>query len=149
MRAVVQRVKEAKVIVAGEIKGQIGKGLLIYLGVDNNDDINDVKYMVEKIINLRIFEDKEQKMNLSLLDVKGELLVVSQFTLMGDCRKGRRPSFTAAGNPKKAEKLYNKFAEYCGEKNIRVETGVFQANMMVNSINRGPVTMLVDSKKTF
>lgn len=149
MRAVVQRVSEAKVDVNNEVSGEINKGLLVLLGIENEDDNNDVKYMVEKIINLRIFEDEDEKMNLSLLDIKGELLVVSQFTLLGDCRKGRRPNFMNAAKPDKADELYKIFVEQAANSGIKVETGVFQEHMMVSLINDGPVTILVDSKKAF
>lgn len=149
MRAVVQRVSRANVSVNNEITGEIDKGLLVLLGVEENDDLDDVKYMVEKIVNLRIFEDENEKMNLSLLDIEGELLVVSQFTLLGDCRKGRRPNFMQAAKPKKADELYNIFVEKSKEKGIKVETGVFQEHMIVNLSNDGPVTILVDSNKNF
>ncbi|AOY76951.1 D-aminoacyl-tRNA deacylase [Clostridium formicaceticum] len=149
MRAVIQRISEGKVTVGGQITGEIQKGLLVYLGVGHEDTIDDIKYMVEKITNLRIFEDENDKMNLSLIDVGGKLLVVSQFTLMGDCRKGRRPSFIEAGRPEEAEKLYEMFVDYCRNQGIEVATGVFQTHMMVHAINDGPVTMLIDSKKTF
>lgn len=149
MRAVVQRITDGKVVVEEKVTGQIDKGLLVYLGVGNDDSIQDVKYMAEKIVNLRIFEDEEEKMNLSLLDTGGKLLVVSQFTLFGDCRKGRRPSFTDAAKPETADHLYNEFVKLCEEMGVQVETGVFQAHMMVHSINDGPVTMLLDSKKLF
>ncbi|SCZ07221.1 D-aminoacyl-tRNA deacylase [Alkaliphilus peptidifermentans] len=149
MRAVVQRIKEGKVVVDNTTSGEIGHGLLVYLGVAEGDTIEDVKYMAEKLINLRIFEDDNEKMNLSLLDVKGEMLVVSQFTLLGDCRKGRRPNFTEAAKPDTADALYMEFIKLCRQMEIKVETGVFQAHMMVHSINDGPVTILVDSKKDF
>jgi D-tyrosyl-tRNA(Tyr) deacylase len=149
VRAVVQRVSRANVSVNNEITGEIDKGLLVLLGVEENDDLDDVKYMVEKIVNLRIFEDENEKMNLSLLDIEGELLVVSQFTLLGDCRKGRRPNFMQAAKPEKADELYNIFVEKSKEKGIKVETGVFQEHMIVNLSNDGPVTILVDSNKNF
>lgn len=149
MRAVVQRVNYAKVSVDNEIKGNIKQGLLVFLGVSDEDDFSDVKYLSDKIVNLRIFEDADEKMNLSLGDVKGELLIVSQFTLYGDCRKGRRPNFTEAGNPRHAEKLYNDFVLYCKELNFTVQNGVFGANMKVELENDGPVTLLLDSKKLF
>ncbi len=149
MRAVVQRVCESKVEVNGNITGDIKKGLLALLGVENEDDFNDVDYMVEKIVNLRIFEDEDEKMNLSLLDIKGELMVVSQFTLLGDCRKGRRPNFMNAAKPDKAKELYGDFVEKANKAGVNVETGVFQEHMMVSLINDGPVTILVDSKKGF
>lgn len=149
MRAVVQRISNGKVEVNEKVTGQIDRGLLVYLGVSSEDDEEDLKYMVEKIINLRIFEDSDEKMNLSLTDIKGKILVVSQFTLMGDCRKGRRPNFTEAARPEKAQELYEIFIKECKLKNIEVETGVFQAHMMVHSTNDGPVTVLIDSKKNF
>ncbi|MEW9121280.1 MAG: D-aminoacyl-tRNA deacylase [Thermotaleaceae bacterium] len=149
MRAVVQRVKQASVVVEKQIVGKIDKGFLVLLGVEDEDNIKDVEYLVEKIIHLRIFEDENEKMNLSLKDIQGELLVVSQFTLFGDCRKGRRPSFSTAAKPDKANTLYMKFVEQCKENGLKVETGVFQAHMEVNLCNDGPVTMLIDSKKNF
>ena len=149
MRAVVQRVKEAKVVVEGKTVGEIGHGLLVFLGVEQTDEIEDAEYLVSKIINLRIFKDSEQKFNLSLIDVKGEMLVVSQFTLLGDCRKGRRPSFSDAAPPEKAQKLYEDFMELVAKNNISVASGEFQAMMDVSLVNDGPVTMLLDSKKLF
>ncbi|WP_026475762.1 D-aminoacyl-tRNA deacylase [Alkaliphilus transvaalensis] len=149
MRAVAQRIKEGRVEVAGEVTGAIDGGLLIYLGVGQEDTSQDVKFMAEKLSNLRIFEDEEGKMNRSLLDVGGKMLVVSQFTLYGDCRKGRRPNFTDAGKPEVADQLYLEFVNTCKEMGIEVQTGVFQAHMEVHSINDGPVTMLIDSKKGF
>ncbi|MCC5911532.1 MAG: D-tyrosyl-tRNA(Tyr) deacylase [Clostridiaceae bacterium] len=149
MRAIIQRIKEGKVVVDQETTGEIKKGLLVYLGVGHEDTVEDIKYMVQKISNLRIFEDEEEKMNLSLLDIDGEMLVVSQFTLMGDCRKGRRPNFTEAAKPQYAESLYEVFVSHCRGLGINVATGVFQAHMMVDAVNDGPVTMLIDSKKVF
>jgi len=150
MRAVVQRVKKAEVRVEGRVTGKIDNGLLIFLGVGQDDDRKDLEYMADKIINLRIFEDADGKMNLSVLDVGGSVLVVSQFTLYGDCRKGKRPSYSSAARPEVAEKLYEEFIEYIrGKYNIKVETGQFQAMMEVDLVNDGPVTLLVDSKKTF
>ena len=149
MRAVVQRVNYASVKVDGEVKGEIKKGLLVFLGVCDEDDISDVKYLTEKITNLRIFEDDDEKMNLSLKDVNGELLIVSQFTLFGDCRKGRRPNFTSAGKPQHAEEMYNEFILNCKELNFTVQSGVFGADMKVSLENDGPVTLLLDSKKLF
>ena len=149
MRAVIQRVKSASVTVDDITKGQIDQGLLIYLGVEEGDDSKDVQYLAEKICNLRIFEDSDGKMNRSLLEEKGEILAISQFTLLGDCRKGRRPSFSRAGDPEKANQWYEKFVEACREQGIPTETGVFQAHMLVSSINDGPVTIMIDSNKSF
>lgn len=147
MRAVVQRVSESRVLVDGNKVGEIKKGLMVLLGVSNRDTYEDVKYMTEKIINLRIFEDADEKMNLSLLDVGGELLVVSQFTLYGDCRKGRRPSFIEAARPEIANELYMKFVEDCRGFGVKTETGTFQADMKVDIVNDGPVTLIVDSER--
>jgi D-tyrosyl-tRNA(Tyr) deacylase len=147
VRAVVQRVKQATVIVEGNEVGRIDKGLLVFLGVGQEDTHKDISYMVSKIIHLRIFEDSEGKMNLSLLDSNGEMLVVSQFTLFGDCRKGRRPSFSQAALPQKARDSYNEFIKEVHKLGIRVASGVFQAMMEVSLINDGPVTLLLDSKK--
>lgn len=149
MRAVVQRVKEAKVEVDGEIVGSIAGGLLVFLGVGEEDEEKDLDYMVDKVLGLRIFQDENDKMNLSLLDVGGELLVVSQFTLYGDARKGKRPSFTASAHPEKGESYYEEFIQRAREKGVKVETGVFGAHMHVDLINDGPVTILLDSKKNF
>lgn len=149
MRAVVQRISQGKVVVDEQVTGAIDKGLLVFLGVTKEDTIQDVKYMAEKIVNLRIFEDENEKMNLSVMDAEGKILAVSQFTLFGDCRKGRRPSFTEAAAPEMADELYKAFIDECEKLGVKVETGVFQTHMMVHSINDGPVTMLIDSKKTF
>ena len=149
MRAVVQRVKEAKVVVDGKTVGEIGRGLLVLLGVEQTDEEKDAEYLVSKIIHLRIFKDSEQKFNLSLVDVKGEMLIVSQFTLLGDCRKGRRPSFTDAALPEKAKELYEYFISSVAKNNIPVASGEFQAMMDVHLLNDGPVTMLLDSKRRF
>jgi len=149
MRAVLQRVTRAQVTVDNEIIGQIEKGLLVFLGVGLDDDSKDISYMADKIVNLRIFEDANGKMNESLLEQNGELLIVSQFTLYGDCRKGKRPSFSSAGRPEDAEKIYNSFVECCKGYGIKVETGKFQADMKVDLTNDGPVTILLDSKKLF
>ena len=150
MRAVVQRVKRAQVRVEDSITGKIERGILILLGVGEDDENKDLEYIADKIINLRIFEDNDDKMNLSVLDVGGEALVVSQFTLYGDCRKGNRPSYSKAARPQKAQDLYNRFIEYVSNKySINVESGIFQASMEVDFINDGPVTLMIDSKKTF
>ncbi|TYB91496.1 MAG: D-tyrosyl-tRNA(Tyr) deacylase [Kosmotoga sp.] len=148
MRAIVQRVNSACVKVDEEVVGSIKKGLLVLLGVEKNDSENDVEWMADKIINLRIFEDENDKLNLSLKDIGGELLAVSQFTLLGDARKGRRPSFTEAAPPEKAQELYRSFIQKT-EKNVTTETGIFQAYMSVSLTNDGPVTILLDSRKKF
>ncbi|HNR04108.1 MAG TPA: D-aminoacyl-tRNA deacylase [Bacillota bacterium] len=147
MRAVIQRVNSGSVAVDDKIVGSIGKGFVVLLGVNEKDTEADVLYMVDKTVNLRIFEDDNEKMNLSLLDIKGELLVISQFTLYGDCRKGRRPNFMSAARPEKAEELYNEFVKKCRELGVKTETGTFQAYMKVNIENDGPVTVIVDSEK--
>ena len=149
MRAVIQRVSRAKVTVGDGITGEIGKGILILLGVSVKDSEKDAAYLLEKTLNLRIFEDAEDKMNLSLLDISGELLVVSQFTLYGDVRKGRRPSFIEAAPPEKANALYEYFVAEARKKVERVATGKFQAMMDVELVNDGPVTILLDSEKQF
>jgi D-tyrosyl-tRNA(Tyr) deacylase len=149
MRAVVQRVIEAKVSVDRETVGEIGNGLVILLGIGQEDDERDMEYLANKIINLRAFDDENGKMNLSLLDTGGELLIISQFTLYGDCRKGKRPSFDKAARPQIAEILYRKFIKYCQDFGIKVETGKFQTVMLVEIKNDGPVTLIVDSKKEF
>jgi D-tyrosyl-tRNA(Tyr) deacylase len=146
MRAVVQRVKQSSVKAGNEIVGQIGSGLLVLLGVARGDTASDANYMVNKIINLRIFEDQDGKMNRSLLDTGGELLAVSQFTLLADCRKGRRPSFVDAAEPQQATDLYEKFVDLVREKGVSVQTGRFQAMMEVALINDGPVTIIIESR---
>ncbi len=146
MRAVVQRVKESSVTVEGDIVGKIGAGLLVFLGVSKEDTIGDVDFLADKILNLRIFEDENKKMNRSILDIGGEMLVVSQFTLLGDCRKGRRPSFTNAAEPDMANELYEQFVEKVSNKGITVGTGRFRALMDVHLINDGPVTLIVESR---
>jgi D-tyrosyl-tRNA(Tyr) deacylase len=149
MRACVQRVSRAEVTVADESVGRIGLGLVVLLGVALDDRSDDARYLAEKIVELRIFPDDEGKMNRSLADVRGALLVVSQFTLYGDCRKGRRPSFIAAAPPGQGEQLYREFAEAVRSKGIEVATGRFRAHMEVSLVNDGPVTMLLDSQKLF
>ncbi|MCR8745480.1 D-aminoacyl-tRNA deacylase [Romboutsia lituseburensis] len=149
MRAVVQRVSSSKVTVDENVTGEISKGLLVLLGVTHEDTSKDVDYMIDKILNLRIFEDDNEKMNLSLKDVGGELLVVSQFTLYGDCRKGKRPSFSNAARPDVAIPLYEEFIKKAKEQDVVVGTGEFGAHMMVDLTNDGPVTILLESNKSF
>ncbi len=149
MRGVVQRVKCAKVTVDNEITGSIDHGILLLLSVEDNDDEKDLEYMCDKVVNLRIFEDEDDKMNRSLLDVGGSILVVSQFTLHGDARKGRRPSFIAAARPDKAIPFYEKFIQNMKDQGIKTSSGKFGADMQVELVNDGPVTILLDSKKTF
>lgn len=149
MRAVVQRVSSASVTVAGEVTGRIERGFLVLLGVADDDTEDDVIALAQKIVGLRIFEDEAGKMNLALADVGGGMLVVSQFTLLGDCRKGRRPSFVRAARPERAEQLYRSFVAEVRGQGIAVETGRFQQHMDVASVNEGPVTLLIDSRKTF
>ncbi len=148
MRAVVQRVNKSSVKIENKIISEINKGLTVLLGISEDDEHSDIDYMVDKITNLRIFEDAEGKMNLSLFDIKGELLVVSQFTLYGDCKKGRRPSFVKAARPEKAEEYYDTFVKKCSQAGINTKTGVFQAEMIVSIENDGPVTIMLDSEKT-
>jgi len=149
MRAVVQRVKESRVEVKKRVVGQIGPGLLILLGVGQEDTVKDCEYLANKVSNLRIFSDEKGAMNLSLLDTGGAALVVSQFTLWGDCRKGRRPSFVKAAPPDMAEELYEHFVELLKRKGLVVATGIFQEMMDVHLVNDGPVTLLLDSAKAF
>jgi len=149
MRAVIQRVHEARVEVSGRTVGAIGRGLLVLLGIENSDVEGDADYLVSKMVHLRIFEDGDQKFNLSLKDVGGAVLVVSQFTLLGDCRKGRRPSFDAAAPPDKARGLYEYFIASIAQNGLAAATGEFQASMEVFLVNNGPVTVLLDSKKKF
>ena len=146
MRVVLQRVKEAKVTVEGEVVGQIQKGLVLLLGARTGDTKEDVRYLVEKCVNLRIFEDQEQKMNLSALDVKAEVLVISQFTLYGNTRKGRRPSFTDSLEPQEAERLYNEFIDRIEATGLKTASGVFGAKMLVEIHNWGPVTFILESR---
>lgn len=148
MRAVVQRVSRSSVTVDDQVVGKIDHGLMVLLGVEQGDTAQDMKYIADKVLNLRIFEDENDKMNLSVQDVKGKLLVVSQFTLLGDCRKGRRPSFTEAAKPDEADRLYQEMVDYC-RNTLPVETGIFQADMQVDILNDGPVTVLLDSKRKF
>lgn len=149
MRAVIQRVSRADVSVAGESRGAIERGLLVLLGVGADDEASDASYLADKTAALRIFEDAEGKMNLSVEDVGGGVLVVSQFTLFGDARRGRRPNFSEAAAPAKAETLYEDYVEQLRRRGLEVETGVFQAMMDVRLTNHGPVTILLDSKKAF
>lgn len=149
MRAVIQRVTDADVTVDNKITGSIGKGFVVLLGVEDGDTTADADYMVEKITGLRVFEDEEGKMNLSMMDVGGEMLAVSQFTLLGDVRKGKRPSFTKAARPEQAVELYDYFTAKVREKGVKVGEGIFQAEMLVRINNDGPVTILLDSKKLF
>lgn len=149
MRAVVQRVTSSKVMVDGKIVGSINKGINVLIGISCDDNEGDLKYIKDKIINLRIFEDENFKMNKSLMDIGGEMLVISQFTLYGDCRKGRRPNFMAALGGEESKKLYDKFILMLKEHGIKVETGIFGADMKVDIQNDGPVTILLDSKKNF
>lgn len=149
LRAVIQRVAEASVTVDGHIVGQIQRGFLVLLGVAENDTQDDVVWIAGKIAGLRVFEDTEGKMNLALADIAGAVLLVSQFTLYGDCRKGRRPSFVDAARPEKANALYQSVAAELKGLGVPVETGVFQAHMDVRLLNDGPVTLLLDSRKGF
>src|SRR5581483_5803352 len=149
MRAVVQRVSQASVSVADAITGEIAAGLLVLLGVGVDDQPSDAHYLAEKIVGLRIFEDAEQKMNRSVVDIGGDILAVSQFTLYGDVRHGKRPSFDAAARPERARELYEHFVNRIRSLGVRCETGVFQAMMQVELVNSGPVTILIDSKKQF
>jgi len=146
MRAVIQRVKESSVSVNNEIIGKIDSGLMVLLGVAETDRAEDADYLADKIVNLRIFEDENHKMNRSLLDIGGEMLVVSQFTLLGECRKGRRPSFVHAAGPDKANEFYERFVEQVRQKGVNVATGQFRAMMDVSLINDGPVTLIVESR---
>jgi D-tyrosyl-tRNA(Tyr) deacylase len=147
LRVVLQRVRDASVEVEGKIVGQIGKGMVLLLGATIGDSEKEVVYLADKCANLRIFEDAQGKMNFSVQEIGGEILVISQFTLYGDTRKGRRPSFTEAMEPKEAERLYLMFIDYLKEKGLRVEQGVFGAKMLVKIFNDGPVTFVLDSKE--
>lgn len=146
MRAVVQRVRSSEVCIDGETVGKIGKGSLVLLGVEQGDTERDLRYLYEKVVHLRIFEDEQGKMNLSLLDIGGAMLVVSQFTLLGDCRKGRRPSFVNAEAPELASRWCDRFVEAVAGQGVHVETGRFGADMQVSLVNDGPVTILLDSR---
>lgn len=149
MRAVLQRVSQAAVRVGGEEVGAVGPGLLVLLGVEEGDGEGDAVYLAEKTAGLRIFEDADGKMNLSVADVGGGVLVVSQFTLLADCRQGRRPGFSRAASPVLAKTLYERFAALVRERGVAVATGIFQADMEVSLVNQGPVTVLLDSRKVF
>lgn len=147
MRAVVQRVDRASVTVDGQLTGKVERGLLVLLGMAEGDTEKDLQYIVDKVCGLRVFEDAEGKMNLSVQDIGGSLLAVSQFTLCGDCRKGKRPSFDKAAKPDIANAFYEQFVEQCRAKGLPVATGVFRAHMLVELVNNGPVTILLDSTK--
>ena len=149
MRAIVQRVTYSKVIVDDQIIGEINKGFNILVGISKDDTIEALKYLKDKILNLRVFEDENDKMNLSLLDVKGDILVISQFTLYGDCRKGRRPNFMEAEGGERAKAFYEMFVELLKDSNLKIQTGEFGAHMKVDIQNDGPVTLIIDSKKKF
>ncbi|ASS74639.1 D-tyrosyl-tRNA(Tyr) deacylase [Tumebacillus algifaecis] len=149
MRIVVQRVSRGKVTVDGQVTGEIGRGFVLLIGVTHEDTMQDVDYLVDKVVNLRVFEDEAGKMNLSLLDIGGALLSISQFTLYGDCRKGRRPNFMDAAKPDFANQYYESFNEKARSLGVQVETGVFGAMMDVELVNDGPVTLLLESKRTF
>ena len=149
MRAVVQRVSQASVVVDDQTVGKIGPGFMILLGVEQDDEPTDTQWMSSKVAGLRVFEDDKGLMNLDIRETSGQILVVSQFTLLGDCRKGRRPSFVAAARPEKAEQFYDGFCDQLRELGIQVETGRFQTTMQVSLVNEGPVTMLLDSQKKF
>ncbi|MFO7570064.1 MAG: D-aminoacyl-tRNA deacylase [Smithellaceae bacterium] len=149
MRAVIQRVDQALVRLNSQVFSSIEKGLLVLLGVEKDDSEKDANYILEKIVNLRIFEDEQEKMNLSLQDIEGEMMVVSQFTLLGDCIKGRRPSFIRAEEPAKANQLYEYFLGQAACKVKKLASGKFQEMMQVELTNNGPVTILIDSRKTF
>ncbi len=149
MRAVIQRVSRASVVIDGACRGAIGGGLVVLLGIESSDGDKEIDWLAEKIVNLRIFDDEQGKMNRSLADIGAEMLIVSQFTLYGDCRKGRRPGYSAAAPPQIAEPVYHKFVENIKARGIKTATGVFQAFMEVELVNDGPVTLLLDSDKIF
>jgi D-aminoacyl-tRNA deacylase len=147
MKALLQRVTQAKVGIGNKTVGEIGPGFLVLLGVGQNDAVEDIDYLVNKIINLRVFADENEKFNLSVKDVKGSLLIVSQFTLFADTKKGNRPGFTDAAPPALAEELYNKFVEKCKDTGINTKTGIFASHMQISLVNDGPVTIILDSKE--
>lgn len=147
MKVVLQRSKAASVTVEGWVTGEISSGFVVLVGVTHEDTLEDARYLADKVANLRVFQDEEGKMNLSLLDVGGEILSISQFTLYGDCRKGRRPNFMGAARPDQAEELYHAFNRLLREKGIKVGEGVFGAEMDVQLVNHGPVTIIIDSKE--
>jgi D-tyrosyl-tRNA(Tyr) deacylase len=149
MRAVIQRVSRASVKIDGAIHGEISHGMLVLIGIHGSDAEFDLQWLAEKVVHLRIFEDQQGKMNKSLADIDGEMLIISQFTLYGDCRKGRRPGFSSAAAPEIAEPLYRRFIEEVKNRQIKVATGIFQASMEVELVNDGPVTLLLDSEKQF
>lgn len=149
MRAVVQRVSSSKVTVDGKVVGNINRGFNVLIGISKDDTLEDITYIKDKILNLRVFEDEKDKMNLSLLDIQGEILVISQFTLYGDCRKGRRPNFMNAMGGESAKIIYDALVSELKKSNLKVETGIFGADMKVDIQNDGPVTILLDSKKEF
>lgn len=149
MRAVVQRVSSARVVVGEEVVGEIPAGLMVLLGVEKGDAETDARYLAEKIAGLRIFADDEGKMNLSVVETGGSVLVVSQFTLLGDCRQGRRPGFAAAAAPAEADRLYLHYCDLLRQRGLTVATGIFRADMDVHLVNHGPVTFILDSKKRF
>ncbi len=149
MKALIQRVSKAKVTVDNTITGKIDKGILIFLGITHNDSSEDINYLVDKIINLRIFENDDKQMDKSVLDINGGLLVISQFTLYGSVKKGRRPDFTNAAKPDSAKELYEKFIEECRKSQLKVETGIFAAMMDIELVNDGPVTFMIDSHANF
>jgi D-aminoacyl-tRNA deacylase len=148
MKAVIQRVRHASVTVEGRVTGRIGPGLLVFVGVGPDDGGRDVEFIADKVVNLRVFEDDGGKMNRSVTDIGGAVLLISQFTLFGDCRKGRRPDFTAAGPPALAQSVYNDVIEAVRQKGVGVQTGVFAADMQIEALNDGPVTLLLDSRKS-
>lgn len=148
MRLLIQRVSETTVSIDGVVHSSIGKGLLAFIGIHQSDTLEDIPWLAKKLVELRIFEDDIGKMNLSVLDIKGEILVISQFTLYADCRRGRRPDFIDAANPKFAEQLYEEFVKEVKLYNLNVKTGIFAANMLVSLVNDGPVTIILDSRES-